>query len=98
MAPTLAIALCATLLAAVPRASLADGARIDGAAHAHSSLSATRTREPDDGGPEEGGSTGSEGTDDGEPSARPSVRKGGPVGVVPASLPPAPSPCERMTS
>ena len=47
---------------------------------------------------EEGGSIGSEATDDGEPSARPSVWKGGSVGVVPASLPPAPSPWERMTS
>ena len=43
-----------------------------------------------DGGPEEGVSTGSEGTDAGEPSARPSIWKGGPVEVVPTSLPPAP--------
>ena len=42
--------------------------------------------EPDDEGPEEGVSTGSQGTDAaqmprGEPSARPSVWKGGPVDV-----------------
>ena len=41
---TLAMALCATLLATAPRASLTDGARIDGTARAHSSLFATRAQ------------------------------------------------------
>ena len=42
MAPTLAIASCATLLATVPRAPPASDARSDGTAQAHSSTSAAR--------------------------------------------------------